>query len=78
VGRDRERIVELVRLPSRIEAELAVALLRDAGIEASATSSDAEGWAPHLRMFQGDRVLVFERDVDAARAVLVEAEILDS
>jgi hypothetical protein len=78
VSRDQERIVELVRLPSRVEADVAVAVLRDAGITATAAYGDAEGWAPHLRALTGDRVMVFERDVDAARAVLVDAAILDA
>jgi hypothetical protein len=77
VSRDRERIVELVRLPSRVETDMAVAVLRDAGITATAAYGDAEGWAPHLALFSGDRVMVFEGDVDAARAALVDAQILE-
>jgi hypothetical protein len=70
--RDNEQIVELMRLPSRFAADVVVAALDARGIKAAAVHSDAGGWAPHLSAYVGHRVMVFENDVETARALLVE------
>jgi hypothetical protein len=38
--------------------------------------SDAGGWAPNLSASVGHRVMVFENDVNVARALLAEEGIL--
>jgi Putative prokaryotic signal transducing protein len=69
---DHEKIVELTRVPTRFEAEVLVAALEARGIQASAVHSDAGGWAPNLSVFVGHRVMVFEGDLETARALLDE------
>jgi hypothetical protein len=71
--RDHEKIVELACLPSRFEADVAIAALEARGIKAVADHGDASGWDPMLSMLQGHRVLVFEGDLDTARTILAEA-----
>ena len=70
--RDHEKIVELVRVPTRFEADALVAALESRGIKASAIHSDASGWAPQLGVWSGHRVMVFEHDVETARAILAD------
>lgn len=70
--RDRERIVELLRVPSRWEAESIVALLNEHGVLATVAYGDAGGWAPHFASWQGNRVMVFESDVARAHELLGE------
>ena len=59
--------MELVRLPTQFEADAVADDLRQHGIEAMVAGGDAEGWAPHLALYHGHRVLVFASDLDAAR-----------
>jgi hypothetical protein len=66
--RDDDRIVELVRVPTRFEAEAIASDLRDNGIEATVPEPDQ--WLSNMSTWQGNRVLVFESDIDAARALL--------
>ena len=61
------RIVELVNLPSRFEADLLLARLDEAGIQAMAKYGDADGMAPSIGLLDGYRVCVFDDDLDAAR-----------
>ena len=70
--RNREKIVELVRVPSRFAADVLLAALESRGIKAMVDHGDAAGWDPMLSLLQGHRVLVFEGDLDAARAILAE------
>src|SRR4051812_37365039 len=70
--RDDEHIVELMRLPNRFAADVVVAALEARGITASAVHSDAGGWAPNLSAYPGHRVMVFENDVETARALVAE------
>ena len=71
--RDGERIVELVSFPARFEAEVAIAALEARGIKAMIDHGDASGWDPMLSLLQGHRVLVFEGDVETARAILADS-----
>jgi hypothetical protein len=64
------RIVEVANFPSRFQADAALALLEANGIEAMAKYGDAEGWAPHFALLHGFRVLVFDADLDAAKALI--------
>jgi hypothetical protein len=72
-----ERIVVLAQLPTRFEADVVVAALEARGIKASAVHSDAGGWAPNLSAYVGHRVMVFEDDVEAARALMDSEELTD-
>jgi Putative prokaryotic signal transducing protein len=65
--RNDDPIVELVRLPTRFEAELVADDLRAHGIDAMVAGGDADGWLPHLALYQGHRVMVFKSDLDRAR-----------
>lgn len=67
-------IVELVNLPTRLEADMVLELLDANGIRAMAKYGDADGWAPHFSLIDGFRVCVFDDDLDAARRLLDPAE----
>jgi hypothetical protein len=67
-------IVELVNLPTRLEADMVLELLEANGIRAMAKYGDADGWAPHFSLIDGFRVCVFDDDLDAARRLLDPAE----
>jgi Putative prokaryotic signal transducing protein len=69
------RIVEAANLPTRFQADAALALLQTNGIEAMAKYGDAEGWAPFFAMIDGFRVMVFDDDLDAARALLESSDL---
>ncbi len=61
---------------SRLEADAAIARLDANGIQASGKYGDAGGWLPHIALVDGFRVMVFEEDLDAARALLdADAEL---
>jgi len=64
------RIVEAGNFGTRLEAETAIALLEANGIQASGKFGDAGGWMPHVALVDGFRVLVFDDDLDAAKALL--------
>jgi Putative prokaryotic signal transducing protein len=66
------KIVELVNLPSRFEADLLMARLDEAGIQAMAKYGDADGMAPSIGLLDGYRVCVFDDDLESAKAFLVE------
>jgi hypothetical protein len=70
--RDTGRIVELVNLPSRFEADLLMARLDEAGIRTMAKYGDADGMAPSIGLLDGYRVCVFDDDLETARAFLNE------
>lgn len=67
-------IVELVNLPTRLEADMILELLAANGIRAMAKYGDADGWAPHFSLIDGFRVCVFDDDLDAARRLLDPVE----
>jgi hypothetical protein len=64
--------VSVAVVASRIEAELAVGLLRANGLKAAFAADDAGGQEPQLQM-QGVQVLVAPSDEAAARQILAEA-----
>jgi putative signal transducing protein len=68
------RIVEVANFPSRFQADAALALLEANGINAMAKYGDAEGWAPHFGLLDGYRVMVFDEDHDAAKALIESDE----
>jgi len=59
-------------VPSRFEADVLVAALEARGIKAAAVHSDSSGWAPQYAMVVGHRVMVFESDLETARALLAD------
>src|SRR5262249_25877886 len=69
------RIVEVANFPTRFQADAALALLETNGIEAMAKYGDAEGWAPFFAMVDGFRVMVFDEDLDSARALLDSSDL---
>ena len=62
--------MELVNLPSRFAADLLLARLDEAGIQAMAKYGDADGMAPSIGLLDGYRVCVFDDDLEAARGFL--------
>lgn len=67
------RLVPAAFFGSRPEAELARALLDDAGIPATVESDDAGGMYPSMANVGGVRLLVREEDLEDARAVLEDS-----
>lgn len=70
--RPHDRIVELVNVPTRFEADALLALLETNQISAMGSYGDADGWAPNFGTTDGFRVLVFEEDLEDARSLLAE------
>ena len=60
-------------VPSRIEAELILGMLRSNGLNAVLSADDAGGQEPPLQI-QGVRVLVTPSDEALARQLLTEAD----
>ncbi len=73
-GKRDGKIVELVNLPSRFEADLLMARLDEAGIRTMAKYGDADGMAPSIGLLDGYRVCVFDDDLGVARAFLIDDE----
>jgi hypothetical protein len=73
--RPEGRIVELINLPTRFEADSVIDILRANGLRAMGKYGDSEGWMPHIALLDGYRVFVFDDDLDAARALLEREEI---
>jgi hypothetical protein len=67
-----ERFVEAASYPNEVEAELAQATLAAAGIESFLKYDDIGGMLPSLQESEGVRVLVDEKQLVEARAVLNE------
>jgi hypothetical protein len=67
-----ENIVSVAVVGSRIEAEIAVGLLRSHGLRAGVTADDAGAQEPQLQL-QGVHVLVSGEDEAEARRILAEA-----
>ena len=65
--------MELVNLPSRLEADLLMARLDEAGIQTMAKYGDADGMAPSIGLLDGYRVCVFDDDLESARAFVDDA-----
>jgi hypothetical protein len=73
---EHEQIVEVAALPE-VEAELVVAKLKSAGIDAYTSGDDQNGLRPSLSYADGYRVMVFEKDVAAAQQIIADTEELD-
>ena len=69
------KIVEAANLPTRFQAEVAIQVLETNGVQATGKFGDVGGWMPHVALVDGYRVLVFEEDLETAKALL-EAEDL--
>jgi len=69
--------VPVAVVPSRIEAELILGMLRSNGLNAVLSADDAGGQEPQLQA-QGVRVLVARSDEASARQLLAEAEAGDA
>ena len=69
------KIVEAANLPTRFQAEVAIQVLETNGVQATGKFGDMGGWMPHVALVDGYRVLVFEEDLETAKALL-EAEDL--
>jgi hypothetical protein len=67
-----ENIVSVAVVGSRIEAEIAVGLLRSHGLRAGVTADDAGAQEPQLQL-QGVHVLVSSEDEAEARRILADA-----
>ena len=67
------KIVELATYESFIEAEAAVSVLEAAGIKAMRGADDGNS-LPTLSAANGYPVLVFEDDLEAARATMTAAD----
>jgi hypothetical protein len=68
-----DAVVSVAVVPSRIEAELVVGLLRSHGLKAGYSADDAGGQEPQLQL-QGVHVVVASSDEAQARQILAEAE----
>jgi Putative prokaryotic signal transducing protein len=68
-----ENIVSVAVVGSRIEAEIAVGLLRSHGLRAGVTADDAGAQEPQLQL-QGVHVLVAGEDEAEARRILADAQ----
>lgn len=68
-----DAVVSVAVVPSRIEAELVVGLLRSQGLKAGYSADDAGGQEPQLQL-QGVHVVVASSDEAQARQILAEAE----
>lgn len=64
-----ENVVSVATVGSRIEAEIAVGLLRSNGLRAGVTADDAGAQEPQLQL-QGVHVLVHREDEAEARRIL--------
>jgi hypothetical protein len=71
------KIVEAANFGSRMEADTAIAMLEANGIQASGKYGDAGGWLPHIALVDGFRVLVFDDDLEAAKALLASDHVFD-
>ena len=65
--------VPVAVVPSRIEAELIVGMLRSNGVRAAVSADDAGGQQPPLQV-GGVRVLVSRSDADSARQLIAAAD----
>jgi hypothetical protein len=68
------RIVELVNLPTRFEADAVIGMLRANGVQATAKYGDAGG-LPYVGLLEGYRVFVFDDDLDLAKRLLDEEPV---
>jgi len=69
---DHDAIVELVRIPNRVEADVLVAKLQANGITASVRYGGLGTMVPYPSLADGNTVLVFDCDLERATAVMNE------
>jgi hypothetical protein len=72
---DGEHTVELAAYATRFGADVAVAALQARGITAGAIHGGGAGWAANPLARGVHRVLVFEKDLEIARALLVDEAV---
>lgn len=72
------RIVEAGNFATRYEAQSAMRLLEENGIQASGKFGDADGWAPNFALVDGYRVLVFDDDLEKAKELLAEEALAEA
>lgn len=65
-----EREIAIRTFPTRTEAELVRSKLESAGIPAWVSADDAGGLYPSFQVADGARVIIRERDAEAAARVL--------
>jgi Putative prokaryotic signal transducing protein len=76
--RPNGKIVQVANFGSRLEADAAMALLEANGIQASGKYGDAGGWLPHIALLDGFRVLVFDEDLETAKALIDTEDFLET
>jgi hypothetical protein len=74
---DHDRIVELIRVPSRFEADVLIAKLEANGITATPIYGDAGGYLPRFSAFGSHAVMVFESDFAKASELIDEPAPLE-
>lgn len=62
--------IEIESFNSSFEAEMALNLLKDAGIEALIDKDDCGGMMPNLQFVQGVKLCVLPRDIEKSRLML--------
>ena len=67
---DHDKIVELIRVSTRFEADVLIAKLHENGINATGSYGDADGIMPHIALIDGHSVMVFDSDLARANAVI--------
>lgn len=70
IGEPDDAVVELTRVPFIGEAIAIKQDLERIGVLASVFQSDSSGWAPHLGIDQGNRVMVLSRDLARAKQLI--------
>ena len=55
---------------SEMEAEMAAAMLQAYGVEALVSTDDAGGMYPQMAQLRGIKLLVWEKDLEEAKALL--------
>jgi hypothetical protein len=69
---DHDAIIELIRVPSRFEADVLIAKLEANGIKASPGYGDAGGYLPRVSAFGNHAVMVFESDFAKASEIIAD------
>ena len=75
---DETASVPVAVVPSRIEAELIVGMLRTNGVRATVSADDAGGQYSPLQLGGGVRVLVRRSDEASARRLIATADDIPS
>jgi len=67
---DHDAIVELVRIPNRVEADVLAARLEANGIRASVRYGGLGTMVPYPSLADGNAILVFDCDLERAAALI--------